>query len=208
MMKHRRHSRRGNRGRLMAPFLRGLVTAPIVLSVGVAASVISIQPDAPATKVIITQAEPQAEAHERNTGISPETNETIEIQSVIEDVLKLCDREMYLLAKIAMAEAEDECTEGKALVICVVLNRVNNEEFPDNIEEVIFQKKQFSPVSNGRFDKVEPNVDCYEALDMVIKGWDQSQGALYFESFVDDTDKWHRENLEYLFTLGCHDFYK
>lgn len=208
MMKHRKRGRRDNRGRLTAPFLRGLVLTPTVLTVCTLIATMSIQPAEPAIKVTATQAETQTEAHEHNTGISPETNETIEIQPVIEDVLKLCDRERYLLAKIAMAEAEAECTEGKALVMCVVLNRVNNEEFPDNIEEVIFQKKQFSPVSNGRFDKVEPNVDCYEALDMVIKGWDQSQGALYFESFVDDTGKWHRENLEYLFTLGCHDFYK
>lgn len=32
--------------------------------------------------------------------------------------------ESYLLAKIAMAEAESEDTEGKALVMLVVLNRV------------------------------------------------------------------------------------
>ena len=36
----------------------------------------------------------------------------------------------YLLAKIAMAEAEGEDTEGKALVIRVVLNRVWSDSFP------------------------------------------------------------------------------
>lgn len=36
----------------------------------------------------------------------------------------------YRLAKIAMAEAEGEDTEGKALVILVVLNRVWSDEFP------------------------------------------------------------------------------
>lgn len=48
------------------------------------------------------------------------------------------DRE--LLAKIAMAEAESEPIEGKALVMLVVLNRVQSEDFPDTIEEVIFQE--------------------------------------------------------------------
>jgi len=47
----------------------------------------------------------------------------------------------YRLAKIAMAEAESEDTEGKALVMLVVLNRVWDDEFPDTIEEVIFQKR-------------------------------------------------------------------
>lgn len=50
-----------------------------------------------------------------------------------------------MLAKIAMAEAEGESVEGKALVILVVLNRVWSDEFPDSIEEVIFQKNQFPP---------------------------------------------------------------
>lgn len=114
----------------------------------------------------------------------------------------------YLLAKIAMAEAEGEDTEGKAYVIMVVLNRMLSDEFPDTIEGVIFQDNQFSPVSNGRFDSVEPNDDCWSALDMVqIDKWDKSQGALYFESCQSD-DNWHSRNLEYLFTHGKHRFYK
>lgn len=64
----------------------------------------------------------------------------------------------YLLEKIAMAEAESEDTEGKALVMLVVLNRVWDTRFPDTIEEVIMQDGAFTPVSNGRYDKVEPDV--------------------------------------------------
>lgn len=112
----------------------------------------------------------------------------------------------YLLAKIAMAEAEGEDTEGKALVILVVLNRVWSDEFPDSISEVIYQKGQFSPVSNGRFDRVEPDEDCYRALELVqAERWDESHGALYFES-VSASD-WHRKNLSFLFKHGNHYFY-
>ena len=57
----------------------------------------------------------------------------------------------YLLARIAMAEAEGEYTETKALVILTVLNRVRSGTFPDTVKEVIFQDKQFTPVSNGRW---------------------------------------------------------
>ena len=114
--------------------------------------------------------------------------------------------ESYLLAKIAMAEAENQDIEGKALVICVVLNRVWSNGFPDNIHDVIYQPKQFSPVSNGRFDMVEPNEECWEALNMVmVDGWDESQGALYFESKSEST--WHRDNLKFLFQHGAHLFY-
>lgn len=117
------------------------------------------------------------------------------------------DYEIYLLAKIAMAEAEGQDTKGKALVIKVVLNRVMSENpcFPDTIEEVIFQENQFSPIDNGRWDRVEPSEDCYKAVQWVQEGWDESQGALFFESVSDST--WHRDNLEYLFKHEGHYFY-
>lgn len=114
--------------------------------------------------------------------------------------------ETYLLAKMAMAEAEDQDTEGKALVILVIINRVLSNKFPDSVEEVIFQKGQFSPISNGRFDKVEPNKDCWKAIDLVMKTrWDESSGALYFES--ESASTWHRDNLQFLFQHGDHIFY-
>lgn len=113
----------------------------------------------------------------------------------------------YLLAKIAMAEAEGEDMEGKALVMLVVLNRVWSNEFPDSISEVIFQKGQFSPVSSGRYERVEPNQECFEALNMIQEEkWDESQGALYFES--KSKSSWHRDNLQFLFQHGNHYFYK
>lgn len=116
------------------------------------------------------------------------------------------ENERYLLASIAMAEAEGEDTEGKALVICVVLNRVQDERFPDSVEEVIYQKHQFTPVSDGRFGSQEPDVDCWTALNMVLtEGWDDSRGALYFER--ESASQWHRNNLKYLFCHGNHIFY-
>ena len=112
-----------------------------------------------------------------------------------------------MLAKIAMAEAEGESVEGKALVILVVLNRVWSDEFPDSIEEVIFQKNQFSPVAEGgRYWTTEPDAGCYEALELVVGGWDESQGAFYFEST--GRDGWHSQNLEFLFEFGGHKFYR
>lgn len=112
----------------------------------------------------------------------------------------------YLLAKIAMAEAEGEDVEGKALVILVMLNRVWSNEFPNSIADVIFQEGQFSPVDNGRFDRVEPNRECYEALELIrMNQWDESQGALYFES--EGKSSWHRNNLSFLFRHGNHYFY-
>lgn len=124
--------------------------------------------------------------------------------------------ESYLLAKIAMAEAEGESTEGKAMVIMVVLNRVWAEGFPDAIEEVILQHNektgvyQFTPVMpGGRWWRVEPDEDCWKALELImLHGWDESEGALYFEANYTGENTWHSKNLEYIKTVGNHDFYK
>lgn len=118
-------------------------------------------------------------------------------------------RNEYLLARLAMAEAEGESIEGKAMVIRVVLNREESSAFPDTIEEVIFEDGQFTPVENGRFNRVEPNAECWAALDMVlIDGWDESEGALYFEAVYNGENTWHSENLEYIKTVGNHNFYR
>ena len=116
--------------------------------------------------------------------------------------------ESYMLAKIAMAEAEGEDTEGKALVILVVLNRVWSDGFPDSIEEVITEPGQFSPVTEGgRYYTTEPDEYCWAALSMVMHGWDESQGATYFTS-SEEQNTWHSRNLTKLFEHGNHTFYK
>lgn len=114
----------------------------------------------------------------------------------------------YLLAKIAMAEAEGCNTRTKTLIILCVLNRVSSDEFPDTIHDVIFQTNQFSPIDNGRWDRVEPNEDCWEAIKVVMEAkYDYSGGATYFES-CDDEDNWHSRNLEFLYESDGIRFYK
>lgn len=90
----------------------------------------------------------------------------------------------YLLCKIAMAEAESEGVKGKALVMLVVLNRVWSDEFPDTIEEVIFQKNQFSPVANGRYDAVEPNTYIDEPIPKTL--FYEPYSDRFFESTIVD----------------------
>ena len=117
-------------------------------------------------------------------------------------------KESYLLARIAMAEAEGCNIQTKTLIIMCVLNRVWSDEFPDTIEEVIFQENQFSPIDNGRWDRVEPNEDCYKAVKVVMEAkYDYSGGATYFEDCVNE-DNWHSRNLEFLYESEGIRFYK
>ena len=64
------------------------------------------------------------------------------------------------------------------------------------------QDGAFTPVSNGRYDKVEPDADCMKAMELItVEHWDKSQGALYFEKASDEST-WHSRNLQKLFTHG------
>lgn len=155
---------------------------------------------------VIAEFEFYSEESEIETDAVEETEEIPATdESEADTYVNLNEYDECLLAKIAMAEAEDQSTEGKALVMLVVLNRVNSDRFPDTVSDVIFDDGQFSPVSDGRYDAVDPDADCWEALELVKSGWDESQGALYFESKSKST--WHSKNLKFLFQHGNHYFY-
>ena len=128
--------------------------------------------------------------------------------SISESVQSWNSKDSEILLKIAMAEAEGEGTEGKALVMKVVLNRVASKEFPDSVEGVVFQPGQFEPVlDDGRYWNVEPDAECYKALYMVqCENWDDTEGALYF--CRTGSSPWMENNTEYLFTMGNHSFYR
>lgn len=139
---------------------------------------------------------------------------TVPTETVVKFSRNLSDEDKYLLAKMAMAEAEGESIETKVYVILTILNRVESElrYFPDTIEDVIFQNNngtyQFTPVMpGGRWWRVEPNEECWKAVEMVNEmEKDISMGALYFESCTGES--WHSRNLEFLFKSDNMRFYK
>lgn len=136
------------------------------------------------------------------TTLPPETEATLP-----PIVLELTDEETQMLLKIGMAElGHTECEECIALVMCTILNRVNADRFGNSIYSVLHAQDQFTPVMDGTYDKAEPNDACRAALDMVIRGWDESQGALYYEFC--EGESWHSKNLQ-LLTEHCNTrFYK
>ena len=118
------------------------------------------------------------------------------------------------LLRIVEAEAGGEDFIGKMLVANVVLNRVEDEHFPNSINEVIFQSDngvtQFSPISDGRFYSVNISQETIEAVNQVLQGEDNSQGALYFaarKSADKENMRWFDEELEWLFAYGGHEFF-
>ena len=120
------------------------------------------------------------------------------VPTIPEPVVSLTEEEKTMLLKLGMAERGKEgCTECIALVMCTVLNRVNADRFGSSVRSVILAPEQFTPVMDGTYDSAEPNQQCHDALDMVIYGWDESQGALFYEWCQGES--WHSKNLHLLF---------
>lgn len=89
--------------------------------------------------------------------------------------VELTGYEKWLLMEIMNAEAEDQSVRGMALVGRVVLNRRNRDGL--GIEEVIYAPGQFYTAGmSARY----PNPKCELALMWLEWGWDESEGALYF----------------------------
>lgn len=201
-MRHRRKIRE------YPPAVVAIVIAILFLIFGVKAIGSSARYIEPEAAEVYGKAQEETETQTVETQIltaEAELPET-EYQSLIKS-RDWGDEDSEILLKIAMEEAEGESVEGKALVMLVVLNRVWSDEFPGTISEVVFQKGQFSPTAEGgRYWTTEPDEECYEALKLVYGGWDESRGALYFESC--EGDSWHSENLEFIFQYGNHKFYK
>jgi len=113
-------------------------------------------------------------------------------------VLTFTPEEEALLLKIGMAERGDTgCTDCIALVMRTVLNRVESARFSSTIRGVIYAEDQFTPVAEGTFENAVPNAACENALNKIKQGWDESQGALYYEWCRGET--WHSKNLNLLF---------
>lgn len=76
-----------------------------------------------------------------------------------EKIGKISKHDFELLCDLVAAEAEDQPFEGKRAVVAVVLNRKDfGKPFEKTIEGVIFQKGQFSCISDKRFFKAHKYV--------------------------------------------------
>jgi spore germination cell wall hydrolase CwlJ-like protein len=88
------------------------------------------------------------------------------------------DEDLYILSHIISAEAGN-CSEDMMLSVgSVVLNRVADDRFPDTIEDVVFQKGQYSPTWNGAYYQ-EPTEGAQKVAEQLL-----TEGSQIDESVV------------------------
>lgn len=116
------------------------------------------------------------------------------------------DDMVKLLARLINGEARGESYEGQVAVGAVIMNRVKSAKFPNTIAGVIYQKGQFSCVTDGQFNAaIEENSTVYKAAQDAMNGSDPTNGALYFYNPSKTKSKW-LFSLPVVATIGEHKF--
>lgn len=117
--------------------------------------------------------------------------------------------DLYWLAQIIHAESQGEPFLGKLAVGSVILNRVDSDEFPDTIYDVIFDDEhgvQFTPTANGEIDK-PAGEESIMAAKICLEDTRLSDEILYFLNEAIAKNLWIVENCRYVLSIGDHDFY-
>jgi spore germination cell wall hydrolase CwlJ-like protein len=125
------------------------------------------------------------------------------------------DPELYCLALNIYFEARGEPIEGQYAVADVTLNRVESEQFPNTICEVVYQRRQFSwthQIRNPRNPRLSEREAWHDAqlYAIEISRWDimrgVTDGATYFHASY-SRPRW-RHSFERTEVIGVHLFYR
>lgn len=114
----------------------------------------------------------------------PETTTRTEVRDISSTDLITMD-DAVLIAKLVLAEAEGESEMGKRLVIDTVLNRLESEDFPNTVYDVVYQPYHYDPAWDGRIDLFSELDDAFKLVVDEIHNRTNSE-VLYFR-----TDKFH-----------------
>ena len=157
--------------------------------------------------------------------VEVEEETTTEIIQQEENILsQFTPEEWDILYRVARCEAgnwcktDNECgkcdkcadaKEGQKNVIYVILNRLNNNRFPNDIKSIVFAKSQFTVTNNKKhFYSVYISDYCKANVQEAVKDYQagvSAQGALYFNCI--SANYW-TSWAEYVFTVAVgHHFF-
>ncbi|MBY0120959.1 cell wall hydrolase [Bacillus sp. S/N-304-OC-R1] len=118
----------------------------------------------------------------------------------------ITNSEKDLLTRLVHAEAKGEPHAGKVAVALVVLNRVDDKRFPDDIKNVIYQKRQFQPVDNGAINEPADNDSKKAVMEaLALKG--QGDQSVFFFNPDETSSTWLRSRTVTT-VIGNHRFAK
>lgn len=95
--------------------------------------------------------------------------------------------DLTLMAAIIYCEAGAEPYETQLAVGAVIMNRVQSSRYPNTLYDVLYQKGQFPPATNGKVARViaqgRATASCYEAARAALAGEDNTNGCYRFNDY-------------------------
>jgi len=120
------------------------------------------------------------------------------------------NKQTECLAGAVYFESKSEPLAGQLAVAKVVMERAKSSRFPDTLCGVVYQKRQFSFIRNGRMPRINKSHRQWRNAVAISKialneAWDSKmEGALFFHAkYVNP--KWR---LKRMGSVGAHIFYR
>lgn len=163
--------------------------------------------------LVIDQATFEKQTEPKFTTVAPIAIAAIEEMKIEQEIMRLkAEREIDCLTRNIYFEARDQSIEGQYAVAEVVLNRINNPDFPSTICEVVEQKTdkacQFSWFCDGKSDKMRDQkairIARNVALSSIANKTNLTDGALYYHANYVSPD-W--QNVKMTTEIEDHIFY-
>lgn len=124
----------------------------------------------------------------------------LDLPDTIYDVFT--EEELDFLFRVVQAEVGDEEStfEQKVNVARVIFNRLEHENFPDTLNEILTQENQFTVVTNKKYKQIEISGEIILACEYAYQIENRSE-LLFFD--CNDTLKYEK-----VMNDGIHNFYK
>ncbi len=158
-----------------------LLMAAVVAALGLAgAAGAAYDPDVDYLAIMMEA----AQSGDYTTGVQAQEAREEKMESLGISGQSIDFQDLYLLAKVMYIEAGSEwlSDEWKMAVGEVVLNRVDSPEFPDTIEEVVYQKGQYAGSGNRYWESLMPSERCVELALRLLNGERNLEPSVVFQA--------------------------
>lgn len=122
-------------------------------------------------------------------------------------IIQLTYDEAQMLMKVGRAEGGPTLL-GQLWTMRTIINRVQSNDFPDNVIDVVTEEGEFEVVWTGKYKDAEINVNTHIALAMIEQGWNMTEGALFFEASSNTENSWHAKNLTFIKEVEGQRYYR
>ena len=133
----------------------------------------------------------------RETTVAPDQGiPVVEQLPVEEEDEPINEKDLYILAHLLAGECQSGSVELQEAVGSVVLNRVAHPSYPDSIEGVVFQHRQYACTWDGNYDR-EPTPRNWEVAEYLLRHGSSIPSNVVFQAQFRQGPCWKKIGSEY-----------